>query len=170
HSPISSFCSSLFNCLLLHSSCEGCRVFPPNCSTRTPTDTLMTTALCASPAARMRRGRDERRAEGAVTCGRATRACGAEHTFLPSCFVFLRPGRADTRSATHTATPCRRVFLQGFVLLRVFISRGGAPSGVGLVSISLPSDDFFFCCAHSPDGETRLPSCLRASLSPHTHE
>ncbi|ESS60855.1 hypothetical protein TCDM_11595 [Trypanosoma cruzi Dm28c] len=49
----------------------------------------------------MRRGRDERRAEGAVTCGRATRACGAEHTFLPSCFVFLRPGRADTRSATH---------------------------------------------------------------------
>ncbi|EAN93311.1 hypothetical protein Tc00.1047053508293.130 [Trypanosoma cruzi] len=58
------FYSSLFNCLLLHSSCEGCRVFPPNCSTRTPTDTLMTTALCASPAARMRRGRDERRAEG----------------------------------------------------------------------------------------------------------
>ncbi|ESS61478.1 hypothetical protein TCDM_10932 [Trypanosoma cruzi Dm28c] len=60
----------------------------------------------------MRRGRDERRAEGAVTCGRATRACVAEHTFLSSCFLFLlRPGLADTRSATHTATPCRRVFL-----------------------------------------------------------
>ncbi|ESS55816.1 hypothetical protein TCDM_12691 [Trypanosoma cruzi Dm28c] len=120
------FYSSLFNCLLLHSSCEGCRVFPPNCSTRTPTDTLMTTALCASPAARMRRGRDERRTEGAVTCGRATRACGAAHTFLPSCFFSLRPGRADTRSATHTATPCRRVFLL-FLLC---------------VCISLPSDVF----------------------------
>ncbi|PBJ77727.1 hypothetical protein BCY84_05867 [Trypanosoma cruzi cruzi] len=48
----------------------------------------MTTALCASPAARMRRGRDERCAEGAVTCGRATRACGAEHTFLPLLFFF----------------------------------------------------------------------------------
>ncbi|RNC35839.1 hypothetical protein TcCL_Unassigned01237 [Trypanosoma cruzi] len=96
----------------------------------------MTTALCASPAARMRRGRDERRAEGAVTCGRATRACGAEHTFLSLLFFSLRPGRADTRSATH-AQPH-------------------------------PAAVFFFCCAHSPDGETRLPSCLRASLSPHT--
>ncbi|RNC33008.1 ATPase, partial [Trypanosoma cruzi] len=78
---------------------------PPNCSTRTPTDTLMTTALCASPAARMRRGRDERRAEGAVTCGRATRACGAEHTFLPSCFVLFaaRAGRHPQRH-THSHT------------------------------------------------------------------
>ncbi|ESS61614.1 hypothetical protein TCDM_10777 [Trypanosoma cruzi Dm28c] len=58
----------------------------------------------------MRRGRDERRAEGAVTCGRATRACGAAHTFLSLLFFFMRPGRADTRSTTHTATPCRRVF------------------------------------------------------------
>ncbi|PBJ74678.1 hypothetical protein BCY84_12253 [Trypanosoma cruzi cruzi] len=42
----------------------------------------------------MRRGRDERRAEGAVTCGRATRACGAEHTFLSFFVLFLlRPGR-----------------------------------------------------------------------------
>ncbi|ESS62776.1 hypothetical protein TCDM_09516 [Trypanosoma cruzi Dm28c] len=65
----------------------------------------------------MRRGRDERRAEGAVTCGRATRACGAEHTFLSLLFFFLRPGRADTRSATHTATPCRRVFLFPFAAL-----------------------------------------------------
>nr|AAL86598.1 Tcc1i14-1.2 [Trypanosoma cruzi] len=93
---------------------RGAVCFPPNCSTRTPTDTLMTTALCASPAARMRRGRDERRAEGAVTCGRAARACGAEHIFLSLLFCF--------------------------------------------------------CCAHSPDGVTRLPSFLRASLSPHTHE
>ncbi|RNE97505.1 ATPase [Trypanosoma cruzi] len=65
---------------------------------------LMTTALCASPAARMRRGRDERRAEGAVTCGRATRACGAAHTFLSLLFFLLRPGRADTCRATHTST------------------------------------------------------------------
>ncbi|EAN98245.1 hypothetical protein TcYC6_0017810 [Trypanosoma cruzi] len=71
----------------------------------------MTTALCASPAARMRRGCDERRAEEVVTCGRATRACGAEHTFLSSCFVFFaaRAGRHPQRH-THTATPCRRVF------------------------------------------------------------
>ncbi|EAN83473.1 hypothetical protein Tc00.1047053511121.30 [Trypanosoma cruzi] len=68
----------------------------------------MTTALCASPAARMRRGRDERRAEGAVTCGRATRAGGAEHTFLSSCFFAARAGRHPRRH-THTATRCRRV-------------------------------------------------------------
>ncbi|ESS55461.1 hypothetical protein TCDM_13066 [Trypanosoma cruzi Dm28c] len=69
----------------------------------------------------MRRGRDERRAEGAVTCGRATRACGAEHTFLPLLFCFLaaRAGR-DTRSATHTATPCRRVFLYFFCFACLF--------------------------------------------------
>ncbi|ESS61887.1 hypothetical protein TCDM_10481 [Trypanosoma cruzi Dm28c] len=80
--------------------CAVC--FPPNCSTRTPTDTLMTTALCASPAARMRRGRDERRAEGAVTCGRATRACGAEHTFLPLLFCFLCGQGGQTPAAPHT--------------------------------------------------------------------
>ncbi|ESS61751.1 hypothetical protein TCDM_10634 [Trypanosoma cruzi Dm28c] len=59
----------------------------------------------------MRRGRDERRAEGAVTCGRATRACGAEHTFLSLlfCFFAVRAGRHPQRH-THTATPCRRVF------------------------------------------------------------
>ncbi|KAF5216595.1 ATPase [Trypanosoma cruzi] len=88
---------------------RGAVCFPPNCSTRTPTDALMTTALCASPAARMRRGRDERRAEGAVTCGRATRACGAEHTFLPLLFCFCGQG-GQTPAAPHTHTPCRRVF------------------------------------------------------------
>ncbi|ESS54922.1 Tcc1j12.6 [Trypanosoma cruzi Dm28c] len=87
---------------LLHSSCEVCRAFPPNCSTRTPTDTLMTTALCASPAARMRRGRDERRAEGAVTCGRATRACGAEHTFLSLLFCCFCGQGWQTPAAPHT--------------------------------------------------------------------
>ncbi|PBJ76186.1 hypothetical protein BCY84_09867 [Trypanosoma cruzi cruzi] len=125
----------------------------------------MTTALCASPAARMRRGRDERRAEGAVTCGRATRACGAEHTFLSLLFCFLlRPGRADT----HTATPCSRVFF--FFLLLVFISCGGAPFGVGLVSISLPSDDFFFHLLRSlsrwTDATPVMSACF--SQSPHT--
>ncbi|KAF5216726.1 hypothetical protein ECC02_010471 [Trypanosoma cruzi] len=115
----------LYSSLFLIASCctlpvRGAVCFPPNCSTRTPTDTLMTTALCASPAARMRRGRDERRAEGAVRCGRATSACGAEHTFLSLLFcLLLRPGRADTRSATHTATPCRRVF---FFLLFIFLN------------------------------------------------
>ncbi|PBJ78044.1 hypothetical protein BCY84_05305 [Trypanosoma cruzi cruzi] len=85
----------------------------------------MTTALCASPAARMRRGRDERRAEGAVTCGRATRACGAEHTFLSLfCFVFFaaRAGR-HPQHHTHTATPCRfkkRILLALFDFFTVF--------------------------------------------------
>ncbi|KAF5216776.1 hypothetical protein ECC02_010412 [Trypanosoma cruzi] len=89
---------------------RGAVCFPPNCSTRTPTDTLMTTALCASPAARMRRGRDERRAEGAVTCGRATRACGAEHTFLSLLFCFLCGQGGQTPAAphthSHTLPPC----------------------------------------------------------------
>ncbi|ESS56265.1 hypothetical protein TCDM_12484 [Trypanosoma cruzi Dm28c] len=116
-----------FSTLLIVCCCtlpvRGAVCFPPNCSTRTPTDTLMTTALCASPAARMRRGRDERRAEGAVTCGRATRACGAEHTFLSLlfCFYAVRAGRHPQRH-THTATPCRRVFLFIFLLLCEFLA------------------------------------------------
>ncbi|ESS55294.1 ATPase [Trypanosoma cruzi Dm28c] len=48
------FYSSLFNCFFCTLPVRGAVCFPPNCSTRTPTDTLMTTALCASPAARMR--------------------------------------------------------------------------------------------------------------------
>ncbi|PBJ76158.1 hypothetical protein BCY84_10065 [Trypanosoma cruzi cruzi] len=79
----------------------------------------MTTALCASPAARMRRGRDERRAEGAVTCGRATRACGAEHTFLPSCFAFFaaRAGRHPQRHThSHTLPPCFSFVFASFYL------------------------------------------------------
>ncbi|ESS62696.1 hypothetical protein TCDM_09623 [Trypanosoma cruzi Dm28c] len=57
----------------------------------------------------MRRGRDERRVEGAVTCGRATRACGAEHTFLSllSCFYAARAGRHPQRHThSHTLPPC----------------------------------------------------------------
>ncbi|ESS61857.1 hypothetical protein TCDM_10509 [Trypanosoma cruzi Dm28c] len=72
---------------------------------------LMTTALCASPAARMRRGRDERRAEGAVTCGRATRACGAAHTFLSLLFFYCGQG-GQTPAAPHThphTPPCLSV-------------------------------------------------------------
>ncbi|PBJ78197.1 ATPase [Trypanosoma cruzi cruzi] len=95
-----------FNCFLLRSSCEGCRVFPPNCSARTPTDTLMTTALCASPAARMRR---------AATCGCATRACGAEHTFLSLLFCFLaaragRHPRRHTHTRSHTLPLFKGIF------------------------------------------------------------
>ncbi|ESS55138.1 hypothetical protein TCDM_13408 [Trypanosoma cruzi Dm28c] len=57
----------------------------------------------------MRRGRDERRAEGAVTCGRATRACGAEHTFLPSCFVLCCQD-GQTPAAPHTQPHPAAVF------------------------------------------------------------
>ncbi|ESS55390.1 ATPase [Trypanosoma cruzi Dm28c] len=96
---------------------RGAVCFPPNCSTRTPTDTLMTTALCASPAARMRRGRDERRAEGAVTCGRATRACGAEHTFSSLLFCFLCGQGWQTPAAPHTQPHPAAVFLRFFAAL-----------------------------------------------------
>ncbi|ESS54964.1 ATPase [Trypanosoma cruzi Dm28c] len=89
---------------------RGTVCFPPNCSTRTPTDTLMTTALCASPAARMRRGLDERRAEGAVTCGRVTRACGAEHTFLSLLFCFYCGQGWQTPAAPHTQPHPAAVF------------------------------------------------------------
>nr|AAL90892.1 Tcc1j12.6 [Trypanosoma cruzi] len=159
--------------LLIISCCalpvRGAVCFPPNCSTRTPTDTLMTTALCASPAARMRRGRDERRAEGAVTCGRATRACGAEHTFLSLLFCFLaaRAGRHPQRH-THTQ-PQPAVFLGSFFFAsRVHFTLRQSLRGRPREYFS-PLMCFFFC-AHSPDGETRLPSCLRASLSLYTHE
>ncbi|RNF03537.1 ATPase [Trypanosoma cruzi] len=77
----------------------------------------MTTALCASPAARMRRGRDERRAEGAVTCGRATRACGAEHTF-PSLFLFcFLAARAGRHPQRHTQPHPAAVFFFSFCFL-----------------------------------------------------
>ncbi|KAF5216832.1 ATPase [Trypanosoma cruzi] len=104
------FYSSLFNCFFCTLPVRGAVCFPPNCSTRTPTDTLMTTALCASPAARMRRGRDERRAEGAVTCGRATRACGAEHTFLSLLFCFYCGQGGQTPAAPHTQPHAAAVF------------------------------------------------------------
>ncbi|PBJ77898.1 hypothetical protein BCY84_05456 [Trypanosoma cruzi cruzi] len=118
----------------------------------------MTTALCASPAARMRR---------AATCGRATRACGAEHTFLSLLFCFLaaRAGRHPRRHThTHAPTPCRSS--KEFFVLCVFISRAGISFGAGLVSISFPRCFVFFCCAHSPDGGTRVPSCFFLLLSP----
>ncbi|KAF5217165.1 hypothetical protein ECC02_009998 [Trypanosoma cruzi] len=106
--PFYSSLFSIVSCCTL--PVRGAVCFPPNCSTRTPTDTLMTTVLCASPDARMRRGRDERRAEGAVTCGRATRACGAEHTFLSLLFCFLCGQGGQTPAAphthSHTLPPC----------------------------------------------------------------
>ncbi|KAF5218678.1 ATPase [Trypanosoma cruzi] len=120
------FSSFLLFLFLIVSCCtlpvRGAVCLPPNCSTRTPTDTRMTTALCASPAARMRRGRDERRAEGAVTCGRAARACGAEHTFLSLLFCFLCGQGGQTLAAphthSHTLPPC---------FFCLFISRAGSP-------------------------------------------
>ncbi|ESS55182.1 hypothetical protein TCDM_13362 [Trypanosoma cruzi Dm28c] len=57
----------------------------------------------------MRRGRDERRAEGAATCGRATGACGAEHTFLSSCFVFFA-AKAGRHPQRHTQPHPAAVF------------------------------------------------------------
>ncbi|ESS60818.1 hypothetical protein TCDM_11624 [Trypanosoma cruzi Dm28c] len=68
----------------------------------------------------MRRGRDERRAEGAVTCGRATRACGAEHTFLPSCFVFSCGQSGQTPAAPHTQPHPAAVFFFFFCFLCLF--------------------------------------------------
>ncbi|ESS55202.1 hypothetical protein TCDM_13342 [Trypanosoma cruzi Dm28c] len=140
-----------FNCLLLHSSCEGCRVFPPNCSTRTPTDTLMTTALCASPAARMRRGRDERRTEGAVTCGRATRACGAAHTFLSLLFCFLCGQGWQTPAAPHTQPHPAAVFFFKviFFALRVHFPRRQSLRCRPREHFFSP-DDFFFAALTLP--------------------
>ncbi|ESS55079.1 hypothetical protein TCDM_13470 [Trypanosoma cruzi Dm28c] len=63
----------------------------------------------------MRRGRDERRAEGAVTCGRATRACGAEHTFLSLLFCFVCGQGGQTPEAPHTLPRPAAVFFVFFV-------------------------------------------------------
>ncbi|ESS60328.1 hypothetical protein TCDM_12150 [Trypanosoma cruzi Dm28c] len=57
----------------------------------------------------MRRCRDERRAEGAVTYGRATRACGRSTHFFPSCFVFFAAragGHPQRHTHSHTLPPC----------------------------------------------------------------
>ncbi|EAN89457.1 ATPase, putative [Trypanosoma cruzi] len=157
-----------FSTLLIVSCCtlpvRGAVCFPPNCSTCTPTDTLMTTALCASPAARMRRGRDERRAEGAVTCGRATRACGAEHTFLSLLFFFFfaaRAGRHPQRHThSHTLPPCFSF------LLFVCILRAGSA-----VSIFLPLMIFLFFAALTLPMERRDSRhvCVLLSSFPHKH-
>ncbi|EAN81297.1 hypothetical protein Tc00.1047053511375.20 [Trypanosoma cruzi] len=154
--------------LLIVSCCtlpvRGAVCFPPNCSTRTPTDTLMTTALCASPAARMRRGRDERRAEGAVTCGRATRACGAEHTFLSLLFCFLCGQGGQTPAAPHTHSHTLPVF-KIFCFLCAF-------HALAVQSAFLsPPDDFSFFAALTPrwsDATPVMSACF--SQSPHTHE
>ncbi|PBJ77030.1 hypothetical protein BCY84_07338 [Trypanosoma cruzi cruzi] len=131
----------------------------------------MTTALCASPAARMRRGRDERRAEGAVTCGRATRACGAAHTFLSLLFCFYcgegwqTPAAPHTHS--HTLPPC--FFFKVFFFLRcVCISCAGSSFGVGLVSISFPLMIFSLLRSLSrwSDATAVMSACF--SQSPHT--
>ncbi|KAF5217893.1 hypothetical protein ECC02_009232 [Trypanosoma cruzi] len=114
------FSFTFVNCFFCTLPARGAVFFPPNCSTCTPTDTLMTTALCASPAARMRRGRDERRAEGAVTCGRATRACGAEHTFLSLLFCFLCGQGGQTPAAPHTHSHTLPLFY--YIALRVCFS------------------------------------------------
>ncbi|ESS60924.1 hypothetical protein TCDM_11527 [Trypanosoma cruzi Dm28c] len=58
----------------------------------------------------MRRGRDERRAEGAVTCGRATRACGAAHTFPSLLFCFYCGQGGQTPAAPHTQPHPAAVF------------------------------------------------------------
>ncbi|ESS62435.1 hypothetical protein TCDM_09901 [Trypanosoma cruzi Dm28c] len=65
----------------------------------------------------MRRGRDERRAEGAVTCGRATRACGAEHTFPSLLFCFLFGQGGQTPAAPHTQPHPAAVFFFLFAAL-----------------------------------------------------
>ncbi|ESS60746.1 hypothetical protein TCDM_11707 [Trypanosoma cruzi Dm28c] len=77
----------------------------------------------------MRRGRDERRAEGAVTCGRAARACGAEHTFLSLLFCFLCGQGWQTLAAPHTQphpAALKKEFyllsLTVLLVLRVFFS------------------------------------------------
>ncbi|ESS61254.1 hypothetical protein TCDM_11166 [Trypanosoma cruzi Dm28c] len=70
----------------------------------------------------MRRGRDERRAEGAVTCGRATRACGAAHTFLSLLFCFLCGQGWQTPAAPHTQPHPAAVFL--FLLFCVALWMG----------------------------------------------
>ncbi|KAF5216677.1 hypothetical protein ECC02_005388 [Trypanosoma cruzi] len=120
----------------------------------------MTTALCASPAARMRRGRDERRAEGAVTCGRATRAGGAEHTFL-SLFSCGQGGQTPAAPHTHTATPCRRVSFVLFLFYFIFCGCVLPPCvivEVGAVPhVSLPSS----CASCRPD----VPHCAPSFFS-----
>ncbi|PBJ80107.1 hypothetical protein BCY84_01917 [Trypanosoma cruzi cruzi] len=129
----------------------------------------MTTALCASPAARMRRGRDERRAEGAVTCGRATRACGAAHTFFSSCFVFFA-ARAGRHPQRHTHSHTLPLFKGIFFLLCVCILRAGISFGVGLVMISFTPMCFFFFFLRSlsrwSDATAVMSTCF--SQSPHT--
>ncbi|ESS62422.1 hypothetical protein TCDM_09917 [Trypanosoma cruzi Dm28c] len=69
----------------------------------------------------MRRGGDERRAEGAVTCGRATRACGAEHTFLSLLFLFLCVQGLQTPAAPHTQPHPAAVFFSFFFCVCMFV-------------------------------------------------
>ncbi|KAF5218572.1 ATPase [Trypanosoma cruzi] len=157
----SSLPSLIVSCCTL--PVRGAVCFPPNCSTRTPTDTLMTTALCASPAARMRRGRDERRAEGAVTCGRARRACGAEHTFLSLLFCCFYCQGGQTPAAPHTRSHTLSVFGDFFAFC-VHFTRWQCRQ-----HFSFPRDDFSFAALTLPMGRRDSRHvCVFLSL-PSTH-
>ncbi|PBJ78201.1 hypothetical protein BCY84_05074 [Trypanosoma cruzi cruzi] len=150
-----------FNCFLLRSSCEGCRVFPPNCSARTPTDTLMTTALCASPAARMRRGRD------VWVCDEGL--WGGAHISFPL-VLFLCGQGGQTPAAPHTHTQPHPAALQrNLFVLCVFISRAGISFGAGLVSISFPDVSFSFAALTLPMERRECRHVFLASLAP-THK
>ncbi|PBJ76479.1 hypothetical protein BCY84_08853 [Trypanosoma cruzi cruzi] len=151
--------------LLIVSCCalpvRGAVCFPPNCSARTPTDTLMTTALCASPAARMRRGCD------VWVCDEGLWG-GAHISFPLVLFSCGQGGQTPAAPHTHAATPCRSS--KEFFVLCVFISRAGISFGAGLVSISFPDVSFSFAALTLPMEGRECRHVFSCFSRPHTQE
>ncbi|PBJ78207.1 hypothetical protein BCY84_05080 [Trypanosoma cruzi cruzi] len=151
-----------FNCFLLRSSCEGCRVFPAqllrsHTHRHAHDDGPVRLACCTHE-------------EGPRRVGVRRGPVGRSTHFFPSCFVFFaaRAGRHPRRHThTHAATPCRSS-KESFVLC-VFISRAGISFGAGLVSISFPDVSFSFAALTLPMEGRECRHVFLASLAP-THK
>ncbi|RNC33587.1 hypothetical protein TcCL_Unassigned03704, partial [Trypanosoma cruzi] len=102
-----------------------------------------------------------------VTCGRATRACGAEHTFLPSCLVFFA-ARAGRHPQRHTRSHTLPLSKGIFCALRVYFTRRHFFRGRSCEHFFPPMLRFFLLRSLSrwSDATAVMSACF--SQSPHT--
>ncbi|ESS61733.1 hypothetical protein TCDM_10653 [Trypanosoma cruzi Dm28c] len=144
------FYSSLFNCLFCTLPARVPCVFRPTAPLahhrHAHDDGPVRLACCTHE-----EGRDERRAEGAVTCGRATRTCGRSTHFFPLVFCFLCGQGWQTPAAPHTQPHPAAVFFS----FCFFLFDGCVPPPCVIVDVgavphvSLPSS-CASCCADVP--------------------
>ncbi|PBJ78199.1 hypothetical protein BCY84_05072 [Trypanosoma cruzi cruzi] len=147
-----------FNCFLLRSSCEGCRVFPaqllrPHTHRHAHDDGPVRLACCTHE-----EGRD------VWVCDEGLWG-GAHISFPLVLFPCGQGGQTPAAPHTHTRSHTLPLFKGIFRALRVYFTRRHFFQGRSRGHF-FPRCFVFLCCAHSPDGETRVPSCFFLLLSP----